>query len=111
MLEGKESSNAHINEDEFEELKNNTAQIATLLGASIAKPKRWTDLHRHMHFGMLGDLEDIIEHDWPSVKAGLLKSLYGDKEPIPIDVEDLGDLVKEKPSGPVATRLRVGNLR
>ena len=106
LLEGEEPSNAHINDDEFEELKENVAQIATLLGASIGKPKRWTDLHRHMNFGMLGDLEDIIKHDWPAVKAGLLKSLYGDKEPIPVGIEDLGDLVKEKPSGPVATRLK-----
>ena len=106
ILDSDEASNTHVDEDEFEELKNNVAQIATLLGDSVTKPQRWTDLHRHMHFGMLGDLEDIIKHDWPAVKAGLLKSLYGEKEPIPVGVDDLGDLVKQKPQGPVATRLK-----
>lgn len=106
LLEGEESSNSYIKDDEFEELKENVAQIATLLGASMSKPKRWSDLHRHMHFGMSGDLDDIIEHDWPAVKAGLLESLYGEKEPIPVGITDLGDLVNEKPSGSVATRLK-----
>jgi len=90
---------------EFDQLKESVAQINTLLGSSVSKPARWTDLHRHMHFGMLGDLHDIIEHDWPSVKAGLRKSLFGEREPVPVDVEDLGALVSQKPRGPVATKL------
>lgn len=82
----------------------------SLLGNSVTKPPRWQDLHRHMHFGMLGDLHDIIEHDWPSVKAGLRKSMYGESEPVPVEVEDLGDLVSTKPRGSVATKLRWESL-
>ncbi|HZD12084.1 MAG TPA: restriction endonuclease, partial [Candidatus Binatus sp.] len=89
----------------FAELKNNVDQIDTLLGSSVARPARWSDLHRHLHFGMLGDVDDIIKHDWPSVKTGLRKSLYGDKEPVPVEIEDLGALVNKKPRGRVATRL------
>jgi hypothetical protein len=89
----------------FEELKSNIAQINTLLGSSVSKPERWTDLHRHLHFGMRGDLHDIIKHDWPSVKSGLRQALYGENEPIPCAVEDLGVLVNKRPSGPVATKL------
>jgi hypothetical protein len=59
---------------------------------------------------MLGDLHDIIEHDWPSVKAGLRKSLYGEKEPVPVEVEDLGALVSKRPRGPVATKLQWNRL-
>lgn len=110
LLEGDEPSNEVITDDEFEQLKENVAQIATLLGSSVAKPPRWSDLHRHMHFGMLGDLHDIIEHDWPSVKADLRKSMYGEKEPVPVDIEDLGALVSTKPRGPVATRLKWESL-
>lgn len=94
----------------FEQLKSNVAQINTLLGSSVSKPARWGDLHRHMHFGMLGDLHDIIENDWPSVKSGLRKSLYGENEPVPCDVEDLGVLVNKRPSGPVATKLEWARL-
>lgn len=90
---------------DFDKLKENIAQINTLLGSSVSKPARWSDLHRHLHFGLLGDLHDIIEHDWPSVKSGLRKSLYGEMEPVPIEIEDLGALVSNKPRGPVATRL------
>ncbi len=60
LLEGDEPSNEVVTDDEFEQLKENVAQIATLLGSSVAKPPRWSDLQRHMHFGMLGDLHDII---------------------------------------------------
>ena len=110
LLEGDEPSNEVITDDEFEQLKENVAQIATLLGSSVAKPPRWPDLHRHMHFGLLGDLHDIIEHDWPSVKTGLRKSMYGEKEPVPMEIEDLGALVSAKPRGPVATRLKWESL-
>lgn len=110
LLEGDEPTNEVVTDDEFEQLKQNVAQIATLLGSSVTKPARWSDLHRHMHFGMLGDLHDIIEHDWPSIKAGLRKSMYGEKEPVPVEIEDLGALVSAKPRGPVATRLKWGSL-
>ena len=93
LLDGDEPSNEVITDSEFEQLKESVAQIATLLGSSVAKPARWSDLHRHMHFGMHGDLHDIIEHDWPSVKAGLRKSMYGENEPVPVEIEDLGALV------------------
>lgn len=102
--------NSLVNDPNFDELKNNVAQITTLLGSSVKKPQRWSDLHRHMHFGMIGDLHDIIEHDWPSVKAGLRESLYGDKEPVPIEIVDLGELTRNKPKGPVATKLLWENL-
>lgn len=110
LLEVDQSQNIHLTDDEFEELKQNIAQISTLLGSVVAKPPRWSDLHRHMHFGMIGDLHDIIEHDWPAVKAGLLKSMYGEKEPVPIEIDDLGELVSAKPMGPVATKLKWENL-
>ena len=105
LQEGRESYE-HVDSPDFEQLKDNVAQINTLLGSSVSKPARWSDLHRHMHFGMLGDLHDIVQHDWPSVKAGLRKSLYGEKEPVPIEIDDLETLVSQKPRGPVATKLR-----
>lgn len=110
LLEVDEPSNEVVTDDEFEQLKENVAQVATLLGSSVAKPARWSDLHRHMHFGMLGDLLDIIENDWPSVKTDLRKSMYAKEEPVPVEIEDLGTLVSTKPRGPVATRLKWESL-
>lgn len=94
----------------FEQLKESVAQIHTLLGSSVTKPARWSDLHRHMRFGMVGDLRDIITHDWPSAKASLSASLYGELEPMPVGVEDLGTLVENKPRGLVATKLQWDRL-
>jgi hypothetical protein len=94
-----------IEHEEFEHLKQNIAEINTLLGSSVVRPARWTDLQRHMHFSLIGDLHDIIENDWPSVKGGLRKSMYGENEPVPVGVEDLGELASQKPRGPVATKL------
>lgn len=110
LLDGDEPYNEIVNDDEFGKLKENVAQIATLLGSSVAKPARWSEFHRHMNFGMFSDLRDIIKYDWPSVKAGLRKSMYGEREPVPLGIEDLGDLVSTKPRGPVATRLKWGIL-
>jgi hypothetical protein len=110
LLEGDQKSNELVTDEGLEKLKQSVAQIATLLGSSVAKPSRWSDLHRHMHFGMLGDLHDIIEYDWPTVKSGLRKSMYGETEPIPVEIEDLGALVSAKPRGVVATRLKWENL-
>ncbi|MHB8563640.1 MAG: restriction endonuclease [Acidiferrobacteraceae bacterium] len=105
LLKQDSPANEAVEAPEFDQLEQNVAQINTLLGSSVSKPARWSDLHRHMHFRLLGDLHDIIEYDWPTVKAGLRKSLYGEREPVPVDVEDLGALVSKKPRGPVATTL------
>lgn len=94
-----------VTDPQFDKLKEHIAQIDTLLGSSVSRPPRWSDLYRHLHFGQLGDLHDIINHDWPSVKGGLRKSLYGEKEPIPTEVEDLSALVQNKPRGLVTTKL------
>jgi hypothetical protein len=103
-------SNVAVTDDDFEAMKLSVAQINMLLGSSVAKPSRWSELHRHLRFGLLGDLRDIIEHDWPAVKSGLRKTMYGEKEPVPIDVDDLGTLVSAKPRGPVATKLKWTSL-
>lgn len=91
-------------------LTNNISQIDTLLGSSIKRPARWTDLQRHLHFGLYGDLYDIIERDWPVVKVELQKSLYGEDDPIPVEVEDLAIITKKNPKGPVTTKLHWDRL-
>ncbi len=48
--------------------------------------------------------------DWPQSKQALRKGLYGANEPIPVDVEDLSDLVAAKPRGPITTEFAWSNL-
>jgi hypothetical protein len=92
--------------ESFDVLKECVAQINVLMGSAMSRPARWGDLSRHLHFGMFGDLQDIMENDWPAVRAGLHKSMYGDNEPIPVDIDDLETLINAKPSGAVATKLK-----
>lgn len=91
---------------EWERMRNTIDQIDTLLGSSAARPPRWADLQRHLHFAQVGDLTDIVAYDWPAVKPALDRSLYGEEDPLPVDVEDLAELTAKHPSGPVATKLQ-----
>jgi hypothetical protein len=94
-----------VNSPQFDALKEQVAQIDMLLGSSVSRPDRWRDLHRHLRWAQIGDLHDIINLDWPQVKSGIRKALYGEKEPIPVEIEDLSTLVNKKPTGAVAIRL------
>jgi Restriction endonuclease len=105
----KEKLSQKIDGPEWSRLKEISKEVTTLLGSS-PKPPRWSDLNRHLHFGMMNDLMDILEHDWPAVKDGLESELYGDHDPIPVDLADLGDLVAARPTGPVTSKLSWSNL-
>jgi Restriction endonuclease len=93
----------------WDNLREHVAQIDVLLG-SAPRPPRWSEMRRHLGFGQHQDLIDIEKLDWPRVKAGLRKDLYGDNEPLPSSVQDLGDLVAAKPRGEVVTKLAWSNL-
>ena len=95
---------------EWQRLRELTDQIEVLMGSSVQKPSAWPILRRHLHFGMLADLNDIRKADWPAVKASLHKGLYGANEPVPVASADLGDLVAAKPRGPISTKLNWAKL-
>jgi hypothetical protein len=88
------------------ELQRHVQEIETMLGSSLPRPERWSDLRRHVHFGQIGDLLDIAELDWPKAKAGLSAGLYDRNEPVQVQVSDLSALAAAQPRGAVATRLR-----
>ena len=71
---------------DLEHIKTSVEAIETLLGSSVQRPNRWSDLRRHLAFGQMGDLVDIVKFAWPAVSGGLQKSLYAPDEPIPVGV-------------------------
>jgi hypothetical protein len=91
-------------------LKNQIQGIETLLGSALPRPSRWRDLRRHLHFGAMQDLLDVIRLDWPEVKTGLSKGLYDRNEPLPVHVADLGTLAAAQPKGQVVTKLKWESL-
>ncbi|HCF27118.1 MAG TPA: restriction endonuclease, partial [Cyanobacteria bacterium UBA11049] len=94
-----------IEDPAWQILHDKVKQVDVLLGSSVPRPPRWSDMKRHLYYGQTADLRDIIDADWPSVKAGLTTSLYTSNEPIPVGVSDLAELVASSPSGSVLTKL------
>jgi hypothetical protein len=102
--------NGKLEPEAWSDLCDHLTQIEVLLGSSVKKPNRWSDLMHHAHLGFVGDYHDVATHDWPQVKAELRKGLYGANEPLPMQVDDLGSLVAAKPSGPITTQLNWSKL-
>lgn len=94
-----------IEDPAWQILCDKVKQVDVLLGSSVPRPPRWDAMERHLNYGQTVDLRDIIDADWPSVKAGLTTSLYTSNEPIPVGVSDLAELVASSPSGSVLTKL------
>ena len=75
------------------------------IGGLVPGKARWSALHRHLSFQQSNRLSDIASMDWPSVRQEVQYSLYGDREPLPVETDDLADLVRARPTGPVSTGL------
>jgi hypothetical protein len=103
LLESEEMS-ARVKDAAWDELKTVVQEIETLIGSG-ARPNRWGDLQRHLHFGLAQDLLDIVNMDWPAVKTSLASLMYGQHDPVPVSAADLGELVAASPSGPAHTQL------
>lgn len=101
--EGREI-NESVTEPSWARLKEAVSEVDTLLGGA-PRPTRWSDLQRHLHFEMFCDLLDIAKLDWPAVKQSLRSEIYGQHDPVPVDVDDLGHMVAARPAGPVTTKL------
>lgn len=103
-------ANLQIDRSEWDQMREHLKQIGVLLGSSVEKPERWSDMVRHMRFGQVSDLIDIETIDWPNIKAALRKGLYGANEPVPVAVADLLELVAARPTGPIMTALAWSNI-
>lgn len=95
---------------DWEKLKHQIREVDSLLGSALPRPRGWSDLRRHLGFGMMQDLLDILRLDWPEVKSGLQKGLYDENEPLPVESADLGALASAQPKGPVITKLKWASL-
>lgn len=95
----------YLKEEEIVPLMHKISQIDNLMGDSIQRPPRWSDLERHLGFGQVQDLNDIILLDWPAIKPAI-ESSFRDNDPFEITAEDLGDIVDAADeSGEIGTSL------
>lgn len=105
-----ENINSAVEDPQWSEIKHLVKQIDTLLGDSVKRPAAWSPLIRHLNFGEIVDLRDIIITDWPAVSLYLQQNVYDENEPIPVDVQDLSTLVASRPIGAIPTKLHWENL-
>jgi len=103
FAEGQDAKTA-MPESAWSQLTQTISEIDALLGSS-ARPSRWSDLRRHLHFGKVADFIDIVKLDWPDVKPSLRTGLYGQHDALPVEAKDLAEIVAARPQGPVTTRL------
>ena len=95
--------------DGWVRLRELTGELDRLRGAEVLSGTRIRELRRHMRFAEPCDLSDIVREDWPSVRSALIDLVF-EGEPLPVEVEDLGDLVRSKPTGSVTSRLAWGQI-
>lgn len=99
-----------VADPEWTEFTSQLAELERLMEKDLPTGGRWIDLKRHVRFSQAGDVNDVIEHDWPSVRPHLEQALYGELEPLPTDIGDLGAVVATRPSGHVSVALKWDQL-
>lgn len=92
------------NGDGWIALQGMISELDRLLEPDLLANTRLNHLQRHLYFAEPHDLRDILNHDWPSVRAALTDLVF-DGEPLVVSVDDLGDLVRSQPTGSVTSEL------
>ena len=80
-------------------VEDSISEIERLLGDTTERKGRWGDLHRHTHFGEGHDWHDIVEFDWPSVRADVKAAGLSESDPLPVPGIDLGVAASARPGG------------
>jgi hypothetical protein len=75
---------------EVDQIAAAVSEIERLVGDTIQRRGRWSDLHRHLHFGEGHDWHDIREFDWPSVRSDIEGAGLSDSDPLPVPDVDIG---------------------
>lgn len=83
-----------IEDSSLPKLKEKVQDIEICLGENISLPERWADLKRHLAFGEIHDLEDIVGRDWPSVRRGILKKFFRREDIFLLEDESISEFRK-----------------
>lgn len=107
----KASDSSTATTEKVDSLRSIVKRLDRVLGSLSNRPPRWGDLQRHLSFGLWGDISDVNRLDWPVVRPGVLASLYGENDPLPVPVSDLDALEVLPPDAPVPTALAFDALK
>jgi hypothetical protein len=93
-----------------QQVRDGFRELDRLLGDTTERRGRWYDMGRHLHFSQPGDWRDIVDMDWPDIRANLESMALTELDPIPVADMDLGQAARSHPSGGVTTDLGWANL-
>ncbi len=85
-------------------------EIERLVGDTVQRRGRWSEMARHLHFGEGRDWHDIHDHDWPSLKPDIEAASFTDTDPLPVPNLDLGHAAGGLLTGPATLALRWDRL-
>ena len=80
-------------------------EIERLMADTVQRRGRWSELHRHMHFGEGHDWHDVHEFDWPTVRDDIESGALAEVDPLPVPEIDLGEAAAGRLTGVVTTAL------
>lgn len=98
-------STERLSDPRIPTIAESISEIERLLGDTTERKGRWNDLHRHIHFGEGHDWHDIVETDWPSVRADIEAAHLSESDPLPVPEVDLGEAASSRPAGGVSVGL------
>ncbi|MFC9982885.1 restriction endonuclease [Gordonia sp. NPDC127522] len=81
-------------------------EIERLLGDTVERRGRWSDLHRHLRFAQPHDWRDIASMDWPSVRNDIDSAGFGETDPLPVPEIDLGAASEAEVTGAASTAMQ-----
>jgi Restriction endonuclease len=100
------SRNDHssVRDDDWVRMEQLVAEVDRLLGDG-PRTQAWVNLQRHLRFALGCDLLDIVEHDWPALRAQIGNQEHDPSEPLAVRVADLGEVVASAPTGSASAAL------
>lgn len=103
-------SQAYVDKPQVAQVSAAIGEIERLLGDASGRQGRWSDLRRHLRFGLGVDWHDIQVHDWPSVRRDIEAAVHADTDPLPVPDIDLGRAAVSPLSGRATIALQWSRL-
>ncbi len=104
-LEAHSPNRQRVDTPRNDEIQEHLAETERLLGQTVERTGRWSEMRRHLNFGQIGDWHDIAYYDWPSVLADIDAAKVGESDPIPVPDIDLGRIGQADLTGQATTAL------
>lgn len=99
---------ARIETPAGEQIETYLDELERLLGPTVERSGRWSEMRRHLRFGEPHDWREIAEIDWPSVASDIEEAKVGDADPIPVPAVDLG-VYSGKPATDSGLSMRISS--